>query len=130
MSRRINEVQKIRLPILRRIRQRNGLGLDRNAAFALNGIGVEDLRFHLTRLQSTANLNDAVRQGGFTVVDVGDDGKISNLLHAITRHFGAEGRLMWETDNYRIIARFTLLQRRFADPQTPESHAYSRVMAT
>ena len=58
------------------------LGLDGNAALTLKIHRVENLRFHFALGQTTAQLNDAISQCRFTVIDMGDDGKIADILHA------------------------------------------------
>ena len=57
------------------------LRLDGDAALALDRIGVEHLGFHLARLEAAADLDDAVGKRGLAVVDVGDDGKVADVLH-------------------------------------------------
>jgi hypothetical protein len=42
---------------------------------------VEHLRFHFAVAKSAAQLNDAVGEGRFTVVDMGDDGKVADMVH-------------------------------------------------
>ena len=78
---RIDQVQQIGIAVARLILQRGRLGLDGNAALALEVHGIEYLRLHLAVRQAAAHLDDAVRQGGFAVVDVGNDGKITDVLH-------------------------------------------------
>ena len=85
MSRRIDQVEVIHLPVARFVFQRGGLRLDSDAALALDVHRVEHLRFHLAVGQAAAQLNDAVGQSGLTVVYVGDDGKITNKLHWLCR---------------------------------------------
>ncbi len=77
----IDEIQVVGLPVLGRVWQGHRLRLDGDAAFALDRIGVEHLGFHLARLQAAAQLDDAVGQGGFAVVDVGNDGEIADVPH-------------------------------------------------
>ena len=62
----------------------DGVGLDRDAALALEVHAVEDLRFHLPRLQRAGELEKPVRQRRLAVVDVGDDRKVTDeaLIHA------------------------------------------------
>lgn len=77
----VDEVQEIGLPVFCRVRQGHRLRLDRDATFALNRVGVEHLGFHLARLQTAAQLDDPVGQGGFPVVDVGNDGEVADIPH-------------------------------------------------
>ncbi len=79
----IDEIELVDLPVFRLVRQRNGLGFDGNAALALDRIRVEHLRLHLTRLQTAAQLNDAVGERGLAVIDVGDDGEVADVPHGI-----------------------------------------------
>jgi len=58
------------------------LGLDGNAALALDLHGVEHLRRHFAIRQSAAALDQAIGQGRFAVIDVGNDGEVANMLHA------------------------------------------------
>ena len=51
--------------------------LDGDAALALQVHGIEHLRLHLARGQRPGQLQQAVGQRGFAVVDVRDDGKIA-----------------------------------------------------
>ncbi|KAG1259707.1 hypothetical protein G6F66_014472 [Rhizopus arrhizus] len=67
VARGIDEVQVVGLPVLGQVRQRHRLRLDRDATLALDRVGVEHLRFHLTGLQATAELDDAVGQRGLAV---------------------------------------------------------------
>jgi len=69
------------LTIAGTIAQRGRLGLDGDAAFALQVHGIEHLGFHFTIGQPAAQLDDAIGQGRFTVVDVGDDREITDMLH-------------------------------------------------
>ncbi|KAG1446757.1 hypothetical protein G6F57_017240 [Rhizopus arrhizus] len=82
VARGIDEVQVVGLPVLGQVRQRHRLRLDRDATLALDRVGVAHLRFHLTGLQATAELDDAVGQRGLAVVDMGNDGEVANMLHA------------------------------------------------
>ena len=42
---------------------------------------VEHLRFHFAIAQTAAALDQPVRERGFAVVDMGDDRKVSDVLH-------------------------------------------------
>lgn len=77
----VDEVQLVDLPVLRRVRQGHRLRLDRDATLALDRVGVEHLGFHLARLKAAAQLDDPVGQGGFPVVDVGNDGEVADIPH-------------------------------------------------
>ena len=62
---------------MRGIHHADGVGFDGDAAFALQVHGVEDLSLHLARGERSGKLEQAVRQRGFTVVDMRDDGKVA-----------------------------------------------------
>src|SRR4029079_19745128 len=50
---------------------------------------VEHLRFHLPIGEASAALDQSIGEGGLAVVDVGDDRKIADLIHA---HGGGRAR--------------------------------------
>src|SRR6185312_14522232 len=78
---RVDEVELVGLAVARRVRQRYRLRLDGDAALALDRIVVQHLRLHLAIGQATADLDDAVGQGRFAVIDVGDDGEVADQFH-------------------------------------------------
>ncbi|MNT44826.1 hypothetical protein D3C72_1813690 [compost metagenome] len=82
----VDEVQVVGLAVLRHVRQRHRLRLDRDATLALDRVGVEHLRFHLAGLEAATELDDAVGQRGLAVVDVGDDGEVADVPHRIRGH--------------------------------------------
>jgi hypothetical protein len=61
---------------------RSSARLDRDAALALDVHRVEHLRLHLAVAQAAATLDQPVRERALAVVDVGDDRKISDVIHA------------------------------------------------
>src|SRR5262249_9064852 len=56
----------------------DGLRLDRDAALALEIHGIEHLLLHLPGAKTAAELNEPVGERRFAVVDMGDDGKVSD----------------------------------------------------
>ena len=78
MARRVDEVQLVELAILGAIVEAHGLRLDGDAALPLDIHGIEHLLLHLPRGQAPAELNQPVGEGGFAVIDMGDDGEISD----------------------------------------------------
>jgi hypothetical protein len=64
--------------------ERCGLCLDGDAPLFLDVHRVQDLRFHVTRFETATALNQAIGQGGFAVVNVGNDRKISDVIHQTT----------------------------------------------
>ena len=61
--------------------ERRRLSFDGDAALTLQIHGIEHLRLHLAIGEAAAQLDEAVGQRRFSVVDVSDNGKIPNLLH-------------------------------------------------
>jgi hypothetical protein len=87
VARRVHEVERIRLAVLGPVGEAHRLGLDGDAALALDVHGVEHLGAHLAGLQPAAELDQAVGEGRFAVVDVGDDGEVSDVCEVC--HAGA-----------------------------------------
>ena len=87
VARRVDQVQDVLLARLRRVVQADRVRLDRDAALALEVHGVEDLRFHLARLERAGDLEEAVGQRRLAVVDVRDDREVSDVsgIHASGR---------------------------------------------
>ena len=79
VTRRVDEVQNIVLPVVCTIIEPDGARLDGDAALALEVHGVQDLVLHLALVDSVALLQKPVGKGRLAVVDVRDDGKITNL---------------------------------------------------
>ena len=79
MARRIHQVQLVGLTVLGLVVEACRLGLDGNAPLALDIEAIENLFFHFTITHATAELDKAIRQGGLAMIDVSDDGKISNV---------------------------------------------------
>ena len=80
MSGGIDKIQLIGFAIAVLVVQGHTLGLDGNAPLPLQIHGVQYLGFHLSIGQTTAALNKAIGQGGLTVVDMGDDREVANVL--------------------------------------------------
>jgi hypothetical protein len=59
--------------------------LNGNAPLTLKIHRIQDLRRHFALSQATAHLDEAVGQGGFTMVDVGNDGKITDMTQVTHR---------------------------------------------
>ena len=65
------------------VMQGRSLGFNRDAPFFFNVHGVEYLRTHLAHVEAPTELNESVGQGGFTVIDVGNNREISNVVHIV-----------------------------------------------
>jgi hypothetical protein len=57
------------------------LRFNRNPTLTLDIHRVKHLRRHFTVGQAAAALNQSVCKGGFTVIDVGNDREIADVLH-------------------------------------------------
>ena len=75
----INEVELV-LHSLIRVHHTHWLHFNCDALFALKIHAVEDLVFHLARLDCVGRLEHAVGECRLAVVDMGDDGKISDVI--------------------------------------------------
>ena len=75
---RVDQVEDVGLAIVGVIGQPDGVRLDRDPALALEVHRVEDLGLHLTLLERAGHLEEAVRERGLAVVDVGDDREVAN----------------------------------------------------
>ena len=80
MAGRINQIEPIGLSVLRRIVQRNGTRLDRDAALSLDVHIIEQLFFHITHGDSAGLFKNAVSQRGFSVVNMRNDAEIADIL--------------------------------------------------
>jgi len=80
MARRVDQIERVDLPVGGGVIERDGAGLDRDAALALQVHVVEDLVLHLARRNGVALFKQPIRQRRLAVVDVRDDGKISDVL--------------------------------------------------
>ncbi len=80
MSRRIDEIELIQLPIFGVIAHPDGVQLDRDAALALQVHRIEDLLAHESLVEGTRELDQAVGKRRFAMIDVGDDTEIANMV--------------------------------------------------
>ncbi len=74
---RVDEVQAVRQPVLGGVLEPHRPGLDRDPLLALEVHGVEDLAHHLPAFDRMGQLEQAVRERGLAVIDVGDDRKVA-----------------------------------------------------
>jgi hypothetical protein len=75
----IDQIQLVSLAIMRGVRHADRVGLDGDAALALQVHRIKHLRLHLARGQRSGKLQQAVGQRGFSVIDVRDNGEIADL---------------------------------------------------
>ena len=79
VARRINQVELIRLAVVGVIRDADGIGLDRDAALALDVHRVEQLRLHVALVNGMGELKDAVTDRGLAMVDVRNDREVADV---------------------------------------------------
>ena len=91
MTRGINQVEDVDLAIGRGVFHAGGLELDGDAAFTLQLHVVEKLRLHVASRNSAGVLQEPVGQGGFTVVNMGDDAEITDPLNGNVSHRAGGG---------------------------------------
>ena len=78
MTWRIDNIELVSIAIIRQILQGYTLGLDGDSSFSLNIHRVKDLVCHFTIGQSTTHLDKPISQRRLTMINMGDNGKISN----------------------------------------------------
>src|SRR5690606_5265054 len=76
---RVDEVQHIGPAVLRGVFDADGVGLDGDAALALDVHRVEELGLHVAFGHGAGHLDEPVGEGRLAVVDMGDDGEIADL---------------------------------------------------
>jgi hypothetical protein len=82
MSGGINQIEFKILTLSACIGQAHALALDGNAPFPLNIHGVQNLIAEMPLINKPGVLNEPIRQGRFTVVDMGNDTEISDMKHS------------------------------------------------
>ena len=87
MPRGVDEIELVASPIRTIVEQSDTLGLDRNPPLSLQLHGVEHLLSHFPIAQPPADLDKAIGKGRLTVVDMGNDGKISYVRQVC--HWGS-----------------------------------------
>jgi hypothetical protein len=80
MARGINEIKIIGNAILSLVIEHDALGLDGNSPFPFDIQGVKNLLLHFPVRQSTAQLNKAIRYGGFAMINMGNDREIAYVF--------------------------------------------------
>ena len=79
VTRGINEIELVNFSIFCRVEEANGMGFDGDAAFAFEVHGVKDLGHHLALGEGSGMFEESVGERRLAVVDVGDDGEVSNV---------------------------------------------------
>ena len=84
MAGRVDKVEQIGFAITGFVFQRHGLCLDGNPPLPLKVHRVQHLLLHFTVAQTTAYLDKTVSNGGLAMVDMGDDRKVTYIIHSVT----------------------------------------------
>ena len=79
VPRSVDEVELVGLAVLGLVLHAHGIALDGDAALALDLHGVEHLGREVTLLHRVGELEDAVRDGRLTVVDMRDDREVAYM---------------------------------------------------
>ena len=79
VARRIDQVELICLAIVGVIGDANGIGLDRDAALALDIHGIEQLRLHIALVDGMGKLEDTVTDRGLAMVDVRNNREVADV---------------------------------------------------
>ena len=75
----VNEVELVLFTVLCVVDHAHGVGLDGDAALTLQVHRVQDLFLHLPGGERAGQLEQAVGERGFAMIDVGDDGKVADV---------------------------------------------------
>jgi len=81
MPRGVDEVEREGFTCAAGVGKDHGLALDRDPAFPFNVHVIQDLIAKLALVHQPGVLDQPVGQGGFAVIDVGDDAEVPNMLH-------------------------------------------------
>ena len=81
----VDQVQLVVDPFVMKIHL-DGVALDRDAAFPLQVHVVEHLVLHVLAGDGAGDLQQPVGQGALTMVDMGDNAEIADVLHAEQRY--------------------------------------------
>ena len=76
----VDEVELVGDAVVGLVHHADGVGLDGDAALALEVHGVEDLGLHFTLGERAGELEQAVGEGGLAVVDVRDDREVADVF--------------------------------------------------
>ncbi len=80
VARRVDQIQHVRLAVLRFVIEPDRVGLDRDAALALEIHVVEHLRCHIAVGHRAGQFEQAVGERRLAVIDVGDDREVADAI--------------------------------------------------
>ena len=86
MSGGVDEIEFVCVSIFRLVGKGDSAGLDGDAALLLQFHSVQQLAAHIARRNRPRQLQNAVCQGGLSMIDMGDDGEISDEFLFIVFH--------------------------------------------
>ena len=81
MSGSVNQIEGKRLPIGAGIIKLDSVAFDRDTTFTFQVHIVKGLGHHIPHGDCLGDLKQAVRQGAFTVIYMGNDAKVADILH-------------------------------------------------
>ncbi len=81
VARGVDQIQVVAPAILGLVGQADCLALDGDAPFALDIHGVQDLILEIPGRHDVRGLDQAIREGRFPVIDMGDDAEVANKVH-------------------------------------------------
>ena len=74
----VDQIKRVTFAVLGCVKHGHGMSLDRNAAFALQVHVVEHLFAQISFFDGLRVLEQAISQGGFSMIDVRHNTKITN----------------------------------------------------
>ena len=114
VTRGVEDVDLDALPVSAHV-----FGQDGDPAFALEVVVVQDqFTGFLAGIDGLALVDDVVDQGGFAVVNVGDDGDVSNAVHGVARKgnsFRGAKNVQTFAEYYKSCAIFAVRFARMAE---------------
>ena len=88
----VDQVKLVVLAVFGVIAQRHCMRLNGNASLPLQVHIIENLLLHIPLLHRAGQLQQSVRQSGLAVVNVGNDGKIANVLFLYSQWSSSESQ--------------------------------------
>ena len=89
---RVHQVEDVGLAVLRPVFEPHGVGLDGDAALALDVHRIEHLLDHVALRHGSGLLDQPVGERRLAVVDMGDDGEVADVFDAGGRSWAGDSR--------------------------------------